>query len=115
MGLRGPQPKLKIRSERLEDLSPPEQLGGIARAYWEKHAEQLRQNQLLTVQTAESFEITCDLYERYRDYKGKKTEKLYLDTVKAFRDYAKLFRLLPTEKPQVKESRFEDFGEVDFE
>lgn len=113
MGIRGPAPKLKIRSEELEDITAPDWLGTLARAYWDTHAPQLRENQLLTVQTSESFAITCDLWERVREHQGKPTDKRYLDTVKAFRDYAKLFRLLPTEKPQVKESRFADFGEVD--
>jgi hypothetical protein len=115
LGLRGPLPKQQIRSERLDDLTPPDWLGPLAREYWAKHADQLRHNQMLTVQTAESFAITCDLWQRVRGYAGLPTDKRYLDTVKSFRDYAKLFRLLPTEKPQVKESRFEDFGEVDFE
>lgn len=113
MGIRGPAPKLKIRSERLEDLTPPDWLGELARAYWQKHAEQLVENQLLTQQTAESFAITADLWERVRGYHGQPTDKRYLDTVKSFRDYAKLFRLLPTEKPQVKEDRYADFGEFD--
>jgi len=36
-----------------------------------------------------------------------------IDTLKAFTSLAKNFRLLPTEKPQVKEDRFADFGEID--
>lgn len=115
MGLRGPQPQLKLRSEELLDLSAPDWLSVEAKAYWDKHAQQLKDNQLLTVQTSDSFAIHCDLYARLMAHRGQATTRSYLDTLKAYERGAKVFRLQPTEKPHVKESRFEDFGEVLFE
>ena len=115
MGLRGPAPQLKIRSEELHDLTPPDWLGDEARAYHERHAEQLRSNHLLTVQTSDSYAMLCDLYARLQEFRGLSTTRSYLDTLKAYTSLAKLFRLVPNEKPHVKEDRFEDFGEVAFE
>lgn len=90
-------------------------MGETARQFWVKHADQLKANQLLTVQTSDTFASVCDLYERLQTFRGKDTTRAYLDTLKAFTSLAKLFRLVPNEKPNVKEDRYEDFGEVDFE
>lgn len=113
MGIRGPQPKLKLRSEPLNDLTPPDWLGPEGKAFFEKHCFQLKDNQLLTQQTTDSFALLCDLWERLKMFHGETTCRSYLDTLKAFTSLAKTFRLLPTEKPNVKEDRFSDFGEVD--
>jgi hypothetical protein len=113
MGIRGPQPQLKLRSEPLTDLNPPDWLGDVGKAFWRKHSVQLKDNHLLTAQTADSFGILCDLWERVQSFKGQDTTRSYLDTLKAFTSLAKNFRLLPTEKPNVKEDRFADFEEVD--
>lgn len=113
MGLRGPQPKLKLRSEALDDLSPPDWLGDEGKAYWSENAPQLKANQLLTVQTVHSFAMLCDLWDRYQSFHGADTSRIYLDTVKAYTTLAMKYRLLPTEVPNVKESRFADFAEVE--
>ena len=113
MGLRGPQPQLKLRSEPLHELTPPDWLGTEAKDFWERHSVQLKDNQLLTAQTADAFALLCDLWERLKMFHGETTCRSYLDTLKAFSSLAKTFRLLPTEKPHVKEDRFADFGEVD--
>ena len=113
MGLRGPQPKLKLRSEALQDLSPPDWLGAEGKAFWNRHAAQLRDNQLLTAQTADGFALLADLWERVQSFRGLDTSRAFLDTSKAFTALAKNFRLLPTEKPNIKEDRFSEFGEVE--
>jgi hypothetical protein len=115
MGLRGPQPQLKIRSEPLADVTPPDWLGDVARAYWLKHAPQLVENQLLTTQTSDSFAAFCDLHERLMSFRGQPTTRAYLDTHSKYMACAKLWRLVPNEKPNVKEDRYADFGEVEFE
>jgi phage terminase small subunit len=115
MGLRGPQPTLKIRSEPLLDLNPPDWLGDEAKQFWSKHAHQLQENHLLTVQTVDSFALLADLWERVQSFRGETTTRAYLDTMKAFTSLAKNFRLLPTERPEVKEDRFADFAEVEIE
>jgi phage terminase small subunit len=115
MGLRGPQPTLKLRSEPLTDLAAPEWLSKDAAAFYSKHAKQLQENQLLTVQTADAFALACDLWARVQQFKGKETSRAYLDTVKAFLSAVKPFRLVPNEKPHVKEDRFADFTEVDID
>lgn len=113
MGLRGPQPQLKLRSEALEDLDPPKWLGEVAADYWRCHAHQLAENQLLTQQTAQSFSILCDLWEKWNELQGQPWGKAYDSVEKAYMRWAKLFRLVPNEKPAVKEDRYADFGEVD--
>jgi phage terminase small subunit len=113
MGLRGPAPVIKIRSEPLQDLTPPDWLGNEeAKQFWSKHAHQLQENHLLTAQTVDSFALLADLWERVQSFRGQPTTRAYLDTMKAFTSLAKNFRLLPTEKPEVKEDRFADFGEI---
>lgn len=59
--------------------------------------------------------MLCDLYSRVMAFSGLVTTRTYLDTLKAFQALAKNFRLLPTEKPQVKEGRYDDMTEVNFE
>lgn len=115
MGMRGPAPQLKLRSEPLHDMTPPAWLCETAKAYWSKHCHQLRDNQLLSVQTSDSYAVLCDLYARLMDFRGKETTRSFLDTLKAYQSLAKLFRLVPTEKPHVKEDRFTDFAEVELE
>lgn len=112
MGLRGPAPNIRLRQNALEDLTPPEWLGEDAVAYWLQHAQQLQENQLLTRETAESYAIHCDLWQRMCDMRGLPTTRAYLDLHKAFVTSSKHFRLIPSEKPQVKEDRFADFNEV---
>jgi hypothetical protein len=115
LGLRGPQPHLKLRSNPLTDLTPPDWLGEVARAYWNRHADQLARNKLLTAQTADAFALHCDLWGRLQAMRTEPTTRAYLDTFSKFTASSKLFRLVPNEKPQVKESRYEDFAEVEFE
>lgn len=88
-------------------------MGDEGKAFYAKHAFQLKDNQLLTAQTADSFALLADLWERVHSFRGQETSRAFLDTMKAFTSLAKNFRLLPTEKPEVKEDRFADFGEVD--
>jgi len=113
MGLRGPQPQLKLRSNPLEDLAPPDWLRADGRAYFLRHCDQLAENQLLTRETAESWAAHCDLYQRLCDMRGEPTTRAFLDLHKAFVTSCKFFRLIPSEKPNVKEDRFADFGEVE--
>lgn len=113
MGCRGPLPQIKLRSNPLEDLAPPDWLGDEAKAYWHYHAEQLKQNQLLTRETAHAFADHCDLHQRLCDMRNGETTRVFLDLRKAFSASCKIWRVLPTEKPHVKEDRFTDFGEVE--
>jgi hypothetical protein len=116
MGLRGCLPNITMKSEPLHDLTPPDWLGDEGKAYWRKHAHQLVENHLLTAQTADSFALLADLWERVQAFKGMDTSRTYLDVVRAYTGLAKNFRLLPTEKPHVKETdRFADFAEVEIE
>lgn len=115
MGLRGPQPQLKLRSEPLTDLNPPAWLGHIGADYWNQHAHQLAENQLLTASTAQSFGVLCDLWEKWTELQGQPFTKQYESVTKAYLAWAKLFRLVPNEKPAVKEDRYADFGEVEIE
>lgn len=116
MGLRGPLPKLKVHAERLEDLTPPDWLGVEAREFWVRHAEKLRVNNLLTTATQDAFGIACDLYQRYRELRGEPTSRLTLDTAAKFQSYAKLFRLIPCDRPGAAvESRHEDKADFDFQ
>ena len=88
-------------------------LGEVAAAYWVRHAPQLAENQLLTAQTADSFAMLCDVWEKWTELQTKGWSKEYELAGKAYQALAKFFRLLPTEKPHVKEDRFTDFGEVE--
>ena len=106
---------MKLRAKALDNLAPPDWLGEEGRLFWIKHQEGLRANHLLTAQTADSFASLCDVWDRFRSFQGEATSRLYLDTHKQFTVLAKLFRLVPTEIPKLKESRFEDFGEVPIE
>lgn len=115
MGLRGVLPNLKLRSEALTDLTAPDWLSADGKSYWMKHSGQLAENHLLTVQTSDAFAMLCDLYGRLMEFVGEGTSRTYLDTLKAFQNLSKNFRLLPTEKPLVKEERYADFSEVNFE
>lgn len=113
MGIRGPQPKLKLRQNAIDDLTPPEWLKVEAKSYWTTHAHQLQLNQLLTHETKESFAIHCDLWARLCEMREAPTTRAYLDLHKAFVTSSKHFRLIPSEKPNVKEDRFSEFAEID--
>ncbi len=113
IGTRGPQPKLKLRSNAIDDLTPPLWLKAEAKAYWSTHCQQLQSNQLLTRETSESFSIHCDLWGRLCEMREAPTTRAYLDLHKAFVTSCKFFRLIPSEKPNVKENRFADFTEID--
>ena len=114
MGSRGPQPKLKLKSEALDSIEPPDWLlDADALCYWTRHASQLVENQLLTAQTVDSFALLCDLWAKTKAMSGAQVNRQYLDTVRAFTSLAKLFRLMPSEKPNVKEDRFADYLELD--
>ena len=100
MGLKGPLPKIKaVPPEQLQDLSPPGHLSDEAQNYWNTHAKRLVRQNLLTKATKESWAVCCDCYGRLRDLDGQGTNRIYLDTLKAWQSLAKLFRLTPTEKP----------------
>ena len=113
MGQRGPLPKRQLRTEDLSSLRAPSYLDDRAKGFWRKHADQLNKNGLLSVQTADSFAVLCDLYSRLRACDGQPTTRVYLDTQKAFSAALKLFRLSPGEKTAEKEDRYEDFNEFE--
>jgi|SRR5579883_1269195 len=103
MGLRGPLPLTKvINAKRLADLSPPDWLSDAGKAHWTRHAEGLNVNGLLTVQTADSLALCCDLWGRLAALRDQPTSRTYLDTLKAYTSIAKVFRLLPCDKPGIQ-------------
>ena len=116
MGLRGPLPQLRTAAaEKLHDLTPPPWLSAEAAAYWTRHAATLARNSLLTLQTADSFALCCDLWGRVRELSDQPTTRSYLDTVKAYNQLAKLFRLVPCDKPGAPvDRRHDDKGEFQF-
>lgn len=115
MGLAGPLPNRQIRTNALTDLSPPDWLEGEqALQYWHTHAETLANNHLLTESTRESFSLHCQLWQRLFDMKDEPTTRSYLDLHKAFQNSSKHFRTIPQGNEKLgKESRFEDFTEID--
>lgn len=84
----------------------------MAKQYWLSHVDQLVENELLNKSTVDSFATHCDLYARLRTFDDLPTSRTFLDTLKAFQSSSKVFRLVPCEKPNVKESRFKDYAEV---
>lgn len=117
MGLRGRlAPVESLKAPDLSTLEAPLWLGEAARGYWELHAANLATAGLLTQNTADSFALLCDLWERVRAMKDAPTTRSYLDTVKAFVSLAKVFRLLPTETPKAPVTdRYAAKKEFDFE
>jgi phage terminase small subunit len=101
MGQRGKLPATISEQTPLNDLNPPDWLGKEARKYWRKHCQLLAKSGLLVVETAESFAVHCDLWERLQSFRGQPTTRAYLDTYSRFQSSSKMFRLLPTEKPAV--------------
>ena len=116
MGIHGPLPTIKLRSEALADYNPPEWLiDAVAVSYWKRHVAMLCENQILTQSTVESFALLCDLWSKVKGCAGQDITRQYLDSVRSFTALAKQFRLMPTEKPNIKEARFASFKEVDLE
>ncbi len=115
MGKRGPLPKLVKQDEPLDTLAAPDWLGEVGKAYWELHAPWLVKHGLLTAQTAESFALLCDLWERVRSHQGEKTSRTYLDTVKSWQALVKVFRLSPAEKAGYQPERHDDKEDFSFE
>jgi hypothetical protein len=117
LGLRGPLSAKTVRQAKpLEDLTPPYWLSSQATDYWSAHAQHLAANNLLTTATQESFALLCDLYSRVVDCLGKETTRQYLDTVKAYYAQAKLFRLVPCDKPGSEPlTRYDGMGEFEEE
>lgn len=115
MGLRGPQPVLQLKSEPLADLQPPRWLQGEGVDFWNRHAKMLAENQLLTETTKDAFANLCHVSHMLAGYRQDLLPtKTYFDLIKTWERLAKAFRLLPTEKPNVKEpDRFKDFPEVE--
>ncbi len=114
MGLRGRLPTLALHTEPLDDLQAPDYLQGEALLFWDKHIVTLTRNQLVTVQTADTFALCCELWGKLRNFQGA-TSRSYLDLVKAFQQIAKPFRLLPVDKPgSVVEYRGQNSPEFDF-
>ncbi len=100
MGLRGPLPALVTApAEPLADLTPPDWLGPDGKAYWDRHKDYLTANGLLTRATADSFAILCDSWQRLCDLRREATSRLFLDLQKAYSRDAKLFRLMPCDRP----------------
>jgi hypothetical protein len=89
-------------------MNPPDWLDAQGAAFFRKHSKQLIENQLLTASTADGFYQCCELWSMARQAEGRQK----LDAMKDWRCLAKLYRLLPTEKPNVKEDRFQDFADV---
>lgn len=117
MGLRGRLPKLKVKDADLLDCKDcPEVLQGEAQTFWENHVDFLDANGLLTRQTLETFILVCELWAATRTLKADpKHYRAFLDTLKAFQQLAKFFRLLPIDKPGKNATdRFEDKDEFEF-
>lgn len=115
MGLRGPIANL-ITTEPapLSDLTPPDWLGDAAKEHWRIHSDYLVANKLLTTATAETWATCCDLWQRVCEFRGIPTSRIVLDTVGKYQSYAKLFRLIPVDKPgATPTSRFEQKKEFD--
>lgn len=116
MGNRGPLPSIeRVDAKPLTTLEPPRCLTDkVAVEFWKEHAEHLALNNLLTSATKQSFILLCELFAKSR----VETGKAFLDTVKVYQNLAKLFRLVPIDKPGKKNTeRFEDkqeFDEFDF-
>jgi hypothetical protein len=117
MGLRGYLPAIKAKpADRLSDLSPPEWLDELAADYWRKHCKNASDNGLLTVQTAESFALCCYLWSQVRRLSEQGANRVFLDTQKGWQSLARMFRLLPIDKPGLPPTErhdlpvFEAFG-----
>ena len=115
MGIRGSLPRLKKEPTKLASMVAPAWLGTTGKAYWDQHSAWLVKHQLLTEQTAESFALLCDLWERVRAHSGEKTSRTYLDTVKAYQSLVKVFRLSPAEKAGYQPERHEEKEEFEFD
>ena len=99
----------------LDDLTPPNWLGEHGADHWREHVEHVTAAGLLTKMTAAHFATVCDLYGRYRDLEGEPTTRAYLDCWKTYHAAAKLWRLLPCDKPgQPVETRHQDKGAFEF-
>ncbi len=116
MGLAGPIPKLKLHNPaKLTELNPPEWLCDYAKEFFLKHCELLAKNELLNANTVDSFYLLCDLWGRVRALAGENTSRTYLDAVKSYHTLAKLFRLVPCDKPgQTDNGRFDSKGDFEF-
>lgn len=116
MGQRGPLPNLTTyAAPALADLAAPEWLSREGKAFWDRHCKNLALNNLLTTATADSFASVCDLWARLQAFRGEPTTRAYLDTEKAYRGAAKLFRLVPCDKPGTAvEHRHQDKPSFEF-
>ena len=100
MGLRGPLPQTTVyQAPPLEDLSPPSWLCEVGKQHWQQHCEHAARNGLLTSATAQHFGLMCDSWARLFAFNGKPNDRLYDNAVKTYDRHAKLWRLLPCDKP----------------
>ena len=84
-------------------LEPSVPLAGLARTYWDRHAQRLREVGLLTDCDTEAFTLTCQLWSRLQALqveaeKNPSKNRPYLDTCKAWQSMARQFSLLPLER-----------------
>lgn len=116
MGLRGALPQIETTpAPQLADLSAPEWLSAEGKAYWSRNAKWCAENNLLTQSTADSFAMLCDLWARYRQLQDEPTSKFILDTAGKYQSYAKMFRLVPCDKPgKTPAQRWEAKKEFEF-
>lgn len=116
MGLRGPMPTTTVNgAPPLEDLTAPDWLCDEGKSYWDKHAEHLVANGLLTTATADSFALLSDLWARLQKFRDCDTNRIYLDTAKSYAALAKIFRAVPCDRPSAPvEHRHQNKKNFDF-
>lgn len=106
MGLRGPlKTKNSKPAKALSDLAPPTWLGELACEHWNSKAQYMTDEGLLTTQTADSFALLCDLYQRIR---LSEVHKERVDCMRLYNTLAKFFRLVPVDGPGRPQDRHED-------
>lgn len=116
MGLAGPLAAIKLTpAKKLADLTAPRWLGKVAAETWDENKDWLVENGLLTVQTSESYAILCDLVGKLREASMSENVKEYMLFHKAYLPLAKLFRLVPVDKPGKPEQRHETKKGLNFE
>lgn len=110
MGLRGPMPaNTTYQAAPLVDLTAPLWLCAVGKAHWEQHAEHAARNGMLTVSTAQHFALCCDSWARLFSFNGKPADRFHEVAVKTYDRHAKLWRLLPCDKPSAPvEHRHQD-------
>jgi hypothetical protein len=116
MGLRGKLPELVVVDPKpLLTLTAPNWLDPEARNYWQRHAAWLASNDLLNASTADSFAALCEVWGRLAAQRNQPSSRTFLDLHKMFMSSAKLFRLLPVDRPgTAPTARHEAGGEYEF-